>query len=56
MALKQKQGQPVRPTIKPTASKQKRDQLLGNSTNKQAKTNWAAFDFYYIFGFFLRYK
>ena len=40
----------VRPTVKPTGPpKQKRGQLA-NSTNKQAKKNWAAFDFYRVFG------
>ena len=40
-------------TIKLTALKQKQGQLA-NSTNKRAKKNWAVFNFYYIFGLFLR--
>ena len=40
----------ARPTIKPTGlSKQKRGRLA-SSTNKQTKTNWAAFEFYCFFG------
>ena len=35
-----------------TALKQKWGQLPGNSTNKQAKKNWAVFGFYCVFGFF----
>ena len=46
----------ARPTIKPaaksTAPKQKRGWLPGKSTNKRAKKNWAAFDFYRVFGLF----
>ena len=36
----------------PTALKQKRGRLQGKSTNKQAKKNWATFDFYHVFGLF----
>ena len=32
--------------------KQKRGQSPGKSINKQAKKNWAAFDFYHVFGLF----
>ena len=40
----------ARPTVKPTESlKQKRGQST-NSTNKRAKKNWAAFEFYCVFG------
>ena len=46
----------AKPTIKPaaklTASKQKQGQPPGNSTNKEAKKNWAAFGFYCVFGLF----
>ena len=42
-------------TIKSTALKQKQGQLV-NNTNKQAKKNKAAFDFYYISSLFLRCK
>ena len=41
--------------VKPIALKQKRD-WPPNSTNKRAKKNWAAFDFYYVFGLFTRYR
>ena len=34
------------------APKQKQSQPPGKSTNKQAKKNWAAFDFYLVFSFF----
>ena len=42
----------AKPTIRPMAPKQKQGRLPGNSINKQAKKNWAAFGFYCIFGFF----
>ena len=48
----------VSPIVRPTATatgqpKQKRGQSA-NSNNKQTKKNWAAFDFYRVFGLFLR--
>ena len=44
----------AKPTVKPTAPKRKRGRPPGKSTNKRAKKNWAAFDFYRVFGFFIR--
>ena len=48
----------ARPTVRPTATatappKWKRGQLA-NSINKRAKKNWAAFDFYRVFGLLLK--
>ena len=51
--LKQKQDQSAKPMTKQIALKQKLG-WLSNSTNKQVKKNWAAFNFYCVFGFFLR--
>ena len=41
----------ARPTVKPTATKQKRGRPA-NSTNKQTKKNWTEFGFYRVFGLF----
>ena len=46
----------IKLAFKPTALKQKQNQLLSNSTNKQAKKTYTAFDFYCVFGLFLRYR
>ena len=51
-ALNQNQGQPAKLVVKPTALKQKQNQPPVNNANKWAKKNWAAFDFYYVFGLF----
>ena len=40
----------VRSTVKPTKSLKWKQGQLANSTNKQAKKNWAAFNFYHVFG------
>ena len=40
----------VRPTVKPTKPLKQKKGWPANSTNKQAKKNWTAFDFYRIFG------
>ena len=42
----------AKPTVKPTAPKRKRGRSPGKSTNKRVKKNWAAFDFYCVFGLF----
>ena len=42
----------IKPTARPTAPKQKQGRPAGKSTNKRAKKNWAAFDFYRIFSSF----
>ena len=40
----------ARPTVKPTGPPKRKRGRPANSTNKRAKKNWAAFDFYYVFG------
>ena len=40
----------ARPTFKPTEPPKQKRGRPANNTNKQAKKNWAAFDFYCIFG------
>ena len=40
----------ARPTVKPTKSSKQRQRWPANSTNKRTKKNWAAFDFYRVFG------
>ena len=40
----------VRPTVKPTEPPKPKRGRPANSTNKRAKKNWAAFDFYCVFG------
>ena len=42
----------IKPAAKPTTPKRKRGRPPGNSTNKRAKKNWAAFGFYRVFSFF----
>ena len=40
----------ARPTIKPTGPPKQKRGWPANSINKRAKKNWAAFDFYRVFG------
>ena len=40
----------ARPTVKPTEPLKRKQRRPANSTNKRAKKNWAAFDFYRVFG------
>ena len=40
----------ARPTVKPTEPLKRKRGRPANSTNKRAKKNWAAFDFYRVFG------
>ena len=40
----------ARPTVKPTGPPKRKRGRPANSTNKRAKKNWAAFDFYRVFG------
>ena len=39
----------AKPTVKPTEPPKYKRGWSVNSTNKQAKTNWAAFEFYHVF-------
>ena len=39
-----------RPKVTPTGLPKQKQGQLANSTNKQAKKNWAAFEFYHIIG------
>ena len=39
----------IKPTVNPTEPDKQKHRQLAISTNKRAKKNWAAFDFYYIF-------
>ena len=40
----------ARPTVKPTELPKQKQGQLANSINKRAKTNWAVFEFYCVFG------
>ena len=40
----------ARLTVKPTGSPKQKQGQSANNTNKQAKKNWAVFDFYRVFG------